>query len=130
MRFSRLRTMIKPSVLFTLCIAISGCSRDASVWDGVYTAAQAARGREIYDSYCGNCHSVHFDNPNRRLIGQRFLDDWREDSLKSLFDKITTSMPSDAPSTLSDQQYLDVLTFILEKNGFPKGRKELGVDIL
>jgi len=64
------------------------------------------------------------------LIGQRFLDNWREDSLKSLFDKITTSMPSDAPSTLSDQQYLDVLTFILEKNGFPKGRKELGVDIL
>jgi hypothetical protein len=58
------------------------------------------------------------------------MDDWREDTLKSLFEQTKRSMPADEPSTLSDQQYFDVLAFILKKNGFPEGPKELGTQPL
>src|SRR5262245_37396507 len=122
--------MIRPSILLTACIVSSGCSRNKGVWDGVYTSAQAARGGDIYKSYCVDCHSVEVSGFNRRLIGKGFMDNWREDSLVSLFDKIKTSMPSDAPSTLSLQQYVDVLSFILQKNGFPEGQTELRTDVL
>jgi len=58
------------------------------------------------------------------------MDSWSEDTLKPLFDKIKTTMPPDTRPTLSDQQYLDVLTFILKRNGFPEGRRELSADNL
>ena len=73
---------------------------------------------------------LHVSDFNQKLIGQGFIDSWREDTLKPLFDKIKTSMPPDTTSTLSDQQYLDVLTFILKRNGSPEGRRELSADIL
>src|SRR5262249_35977060 len=55
---------------------------------------------------------------------------WREDNLQSLFDEMSKTMPADAPSALSDQQYLDVLALVLQKNGFPEGRRELTVESL
>ncbi len=35
--------------------AMSQDSR-TTVWDGVYTADQAARGKVVYDSHCSSCH--------------------------------------------------------------------------
>ncbi len=105
------RHMNKLCVLLTACIVISGCSRDKSVWDGVYTAPQAFRGREIYNSYCVQCHTGDLTG----LKGRPFMDDWSEDNLKSLFEQTKRSMPANEPSRLSDQQYLDVLTFILQR---------------
>src|SRR3954470_13088392 len=113
--FSRVIT----TLAVTACFLNAGCSRDKTVWDGVYTAAQADRGREVYNSQCVQCHTPDL---NTGLSGPLFMNDWREDRLASLFEQMKTNMPSDAPSTLSDQQYLDVLTFILRKNGFPEGR--------
>jgi hypothetical protein len=55
---------------------------------------------------------------------------WREDNLQSLFNEMSKTMPADTPSALSDQQYLDVLALVLQKNGFPEGRRELTVDVL
>jgi cytochrome c5 len=119
--------MRKLFILLTACIVIGGCSRNENVWDGVYTAPQAARGREIYNSYCVHCHTADLVEG---LSGKGFMDDWREDTLKSLFEQTKRRMPADEPSTLSDQQYFDVLAFILKKNGFPEGRKELGTQKL
>jgi hypothetical protein len=115
------------SLLLAACIFVSGCSRDKNVWDGVYTGAQATRGAEIYNEHCVQCHTAGLI---AGLSGNRFMDDWREDNLKSLFDQAKRSMPGDDPGTLSDQQYLDVLAFVLKKNGFPEGRKELSTAML
>jgi cytochrome c5 len=118
--------MNKLCVLFTVFLVIPGCSRNKSVWDGVYTSSQAVRGREIYNAHCVGCHTADLTD----LKGRRFMDDWREDNLKSLFEQTKRSMPANDPATLTDQQYLDVITFILQKNGFPEGRKELGSTML
>jgi mono/diheme cytochrome c family protein len=118
--------MLKRWILLIACIAGLGCSRERTVWDGIYTSAQAGRGREVYNSYCVDCHTGNLS----QIHGQHFIDNWREDSLKPLFDRIKRTMPGNAPRSLSDQQYLDVLSFILQKNDFPAGKKELGVDRL
>ena len=117
----------KLSLLLTACIVIAGCNRNKNVWDGVYTAAQATRGRDVYNSHCVHCHTADLIEG---LSGKLFLEDWREDTLKSLFDQTKRSMPADEPATLSDEQYIDVLAFVLKKNGFPEGSKELGIPIL
>ena len=48
------------------------------------------------------------------LKGQQFMDNWREDSVKSLFTLIQTSMPRRAPASLSGLRR-DVVPGSIEK---------------
>ena len=98
-----------------------------TVWDGVYTAGQAARGKAVYDSHCAACHGSDLSGSSeaRPLAGERFMQDWREDNVNSLFTRIQRLMPFDEPATLSDAAYLDSVAYILEFNGFPSGSREL-----
>ena len=45
--------------------------------------------------------------------------------MQSLLDKIKTTMPADAPGSLSDAQALDLTAFVMKSNGFPPGDEEL-----
>src|SRR5438552_13812140 len=74
-----------------------------SVWDGVYTAAQATRGKAQYDSKCGSCHGADLSGRiGQALKGDVFLRGWNGYPLGSLFGRIKATMPEDAPSSLSD----------------------------
>src|ERR1044071_646636 len=97
-----------------------------TVWDGVYTEAQAERGREIVRTMCTGCHRADLsggDNPPLR--GSIFLGHWLEDRLKPLFLKLRKMPPRG--ETLPEATHLDVLAFLLESNGFPPGQKDLNV---
>lgn len=103
----------------------------STVWDGVFTAAQADRGREAYALHCSSCHGNELQGgAGPALQGLQFIDNWREDSLKSLFTFIQTRMPLRARGTLGEATYLDILTYILSMNSFPAGSKELTNDAL
>jgi quinoprotein glucose dehydrogenase len=102
-------------------------ARPRSVLDGVYTPAQAARGRAAYAEYCARCHRDDLQgNPEAMpLTGARFTETWREDSLVSLFDHMATRMPREPRTTLPTPVYVDILAFILQFNGYPPGDGEL-----
>jgi S-disulfanyl-L-cysteine oxidoreductase SoxD len=121
-------------VLFTELAAVAAAQEQPhpnTVWDGVFTAAQAERGREAYALHCSSCHGNDLQGGAGPTIqGLQFIDNWREDSLKSLFTFIQTRMPLRAPGTLGDETYLDILTYILSMNMFPAGSKELTHDAL
>jgi mono/diheme cytochrome c family protein len=93
-----------------------------TVWDGVYTKEQAARGKGEYDDNCAGCHSTG-EGPT--LVGDAFMRRWFEDNLNAPFTKMRTQMPLDAPGTLSDKSYVDVISFLLAASGFPAGADEL-----
>ena len=101
-----------------------------TVWDGVYTTDQAARGRQVYRESCGACHLADMTGSDeaRPLAGERFMQDWREDTVHTLYTRIRNLMPFDDPATLSDDAYLDSVAYILEFNGFPPGDRELTPD--
>ena len=99
---------------------------DKTVWDGVYTAAQATRGAAVYATACGGCHRDRLpDRAAPAADGGRFMEAWAEDSLKSLFIVIKTTMPQSAPGSLSDAAYTDIVAYILKENAFPPGSEEL-----
>ena len=93
-----------------------------TVWDGVYTDVQAARGRTRYQAICSACHQ---DGPRR---GEAFMRDWSGTDVESLFRRIKASMPPGAPSSLSDAEYADIVAYMLRVNTFPAGRDELSAD--
>jgi len=99
-----------------------------SIWDGVYTDAQAARGQGQYGQHCAVCHGPtgegSFVTPP--LTGE-FIADWTGTTLADLYDKIETTMPLNAPGTLRPAIAADILAYLLKENNFPAGQKELGV---
>jgi mono/diheme cytochrome c family protein len=111
-----------------LAQATGGAPTDSrTVWDGVYTTSQAERGRQAYEVSCGRCHGVDLQGrgDNRALVGDRFWQDWGEDSLGTLFSVVQKTMPRGASGSLSEQTYLDVVAYVLAKNDYPAGAGEL-----
>ena len=87
-----------------------------STLDGVYTDAQADAGAETYAKICSNCHAT-----GASLKGPSFLNKWADQSLYRLWEYLSTRMPYGAPGTLSSEQYLGMLAWILRENGYPAG---------
>jgi len=113
-----------------------------TVWDGVYTDAQATRGEQIFKSECSYCHrddlaGGFFDNGNGRapaLAGPRAFDSsfvarWRDTSVGEFVATVAATMPEQRPSSLSAAAYVDVVSYLLSKNGVPAGKSELPADV-
>lgn len=90
--------------------------------DGIFTAAQADRGLELFESTCSECHDT------ADWIEPGFQGRWENQSVFQLWYYINDRMPYDDPWSLSRQQVTDVLSYILELNGLPAGDAELATD--
>jgi mono/diheme cytochrome c family protein len=98
--------------------------KQATVLDGVYTAQQAQRGAETYENICAACHEgaePEAEPPK----GSEFVEHWREAPLSFLYGFVHTNMPGNKPGTLSEETYLDVVSYLLRENGYPAGSSEL-----
>jgi mono/diheme cytochrome c family protein len=98
-----------------------------SVWTGVYTAEQAKRGAPVYGDNCGSCHGTALEGGEMAppLAGGQFNSNWSGLSMGDLFERLRISMPANSPGSLSRQQYVDVLAFMLSRGSFPEGKTEL-----
>ena len=98
-----------------------------TVWDGVYTEAQAERGRGSYQQTCLSCHrdDLRGDSTAPSLVGESFLFLWGDMEVGELSARIQKVMPPERPGSLTAQAYTDIVAFILQKNGFPTGEAEL-----
>ena len=102
----------------------SGQARTAN--DGVYTAAQASRGKALFDMRCSVCHGEMLEGlAGPPLAGDVFLGPRDKQPVADLFDKIHATMPADAPGTLEPPQVADLVALILQANKFAAGRAEL-----
>jgi len=93
-----------------------------SVWQGVYTEAQAPRGDTEHQNNCSSCHGTE------KYSGDNFTKNWVGRTVFDLFDQIRNTMPDDNPGGLSAQQYKDVVAYILKTNGIPAGTDSLPSD--
>jgi quinoprotein glucose dehydrogenase len=102
-------------------------SASASVWDGVYSEAQARRGEEVYRQACANCHGPELEGADMTpgLTGGVFTSNWNDLTLGDLFERIRTTMPLDKPGSVSRQQNADLVAFLLKANQWPAGTTEL-----
>ena len=119
------KTMLAAAAL-TLTAGLAAAQPRISIWDGVYSDAQAERGRTLYMQNCSRCHgadlSGNFETPP--LMG-RFMPYWSGSTLDALFDYVSTAMPLDHPGALGAGANADILAFLLKSNEIPAGAKEL-----
>lgn len=95
---------------------------DATVLDGVYTAAQAERGQATFSARCAGCHAPGF------FQAGTFLRAWAGRPVRSLFRRLRQTMPEDNPGGLRAREYAAVIAYILELNGYPAGSEALPDD--
>jgi len=98
-----------------------------TTWDGVYSREQARRGGALYMAMCAQCHGPQLGGIDAApaLTGGAFASNWSGVSLADMLDRIRVSMPQNDPGTLSRRQVADILSFLLQANGFPAGEREL-----
>src|SRR5580765_4910735 len=85
------------------------------VWDGVYTSAQAARGKPRFEASCSRCHNIALAGSER---GPAFWSKWENENLGSLYTLIRDTMPRDGgASVVSDELKTDILAYILSVSG-------------
>jgi mono/diheme cytochrome c family protein len=102
----------------------------ATVWDGVYTAGQAERGKATFDLSCSRCHNSDLTGSDRgpTLVGDKFLANWLDGNLEALFSFIRDTMPQGSANIVNDAGKADVLAYILQRNSYPTGQTELTPD--
>ena len=89
---------------------------------GLFSQAQANRGRDQFRSMCTECHTAG------EFSDQTFKVKWARRSVGDLYEFIHTSMPDDAPGILTEAQALDLVSYILEMNGFAPGSRQMEAD--
>ena len=97
-------------------------TRYANLAPAPYTAAQAARGEQVYNSTCGACHQ------SEKFVGKEFVDNWGDRRIGDFYQLVRQTMPVDNPGSLKDQQYLDVTAYILKANHAPATTDSLSAD--
>jgi mono/diheme cytochrome c family protein len=119
------RAQIPFIILGGLACCLAAASR--SVWDGVYSTQQAARGKTGYLEECARCHGENLAGGETApaLVGKDFLKRWNGKTLGDLLETVIRTMPSDDPGNLSRRQYADVTAYVLNANDFPAGAKDL-----
>jgi len=107
-------------------------AQEKSVWDGIYTDAQADRGKQLYSDACASCHGPELTGGEMAppLVGGDFTSDWNGLTVGDLFERMRISMPQNAPGSLTGQQNADILAFMLQANKFPTGPAELAKDAM
>jgi mono/diheme cytochrome c family protein len=113
------------ALLFVFIVLSVGTARSQSqrsVWDGVYTEAQAVRGQAVFTASCSSCHSVE------EFSGDAFMGAWDASTALDLFSTVQAKMPMDNPGSLQPEQYADVIAYFFRGNKFPAGKDELTTD--
>src|SRR5687767_50105 len=114
------------SSALAIVAATSAVAQEKTVDQGVYTAAQATRGGRVFENQCAKCHR-ETGGVAPVIAGDRFTRVFGDATLESLFTTIKTTMPRDAPASLSDADYTDIVAHLLRINSYPDGMNELGV---
>jgi len=109
-------------------VASAGAQTSApprTVWDGVYTEAQAARGSMAFGQSCAGCHALAAEG-RAPLVGDAFWKSFAQKSVGDLLEFVSTYMPNGKAGSLTESTYRDIVALMLKSNGFPAGTTELG----
>lgn len=123
-------------VLLVLCLTPVAQSQRApgTILDGVYSEAQAARGRALYTIHCAACHGNALEGISApELTGTRFTERWREGTLDGIYNFIRLRMPpgrAASANPIPDGDHVDIVTYVLKANDYPIGSAELVPGVL
>ncbi len=95
--------------------------------EGAPAEILAAGGEEVYAAECAECHGEQGEG----LVGPALLGGANlaaYNTARGLYDYVHLAMPQDAPGSLTDQQYLEVVAFMLLENAVVESDTSLSLE--
>lgn len=125
--------MAAPCLLLATAAAITASQAARTAQSGIYTTAQALRGKADYKQHCSYCH--HDDLLGGEdlavippaLVGLAFEEQFLGRSAGHMFRQVADTMPW-RRKPLAPREYADIISYLLQENGFPAGDRELPPD--
>jgi quinoprotein glucose dehydrogenase len=101
-----------------------------TVWSGVYSKAEAQRGREVYKQLCSRCHGTDLKGglTAPALVGDRFFDRWHDLRLGDVVAYIQAAMPREHQFYVSADSARAIVGLMLEESGVPAGQEDISTD--
>lgn len=94
--------------------------------DGWYTPQQAAAGAKAYRKTCANCHGGALQGGmGPALVGKPFWQAYGGKKVSTLWLAVHTQMPMMAPNSVPAMNSINIMAFLLQKNGVPAGTTPL-----
>ncbi len=93
---------------------------------GWYTAAQSANGAKAYQKTCASCHGAKLQGGmGPALVGRQFWLTYAGKKASTLWSAVHTTMPMTAPGSVAAKNSINIMAFLLQKNGVPAGTTPL-----
>jgi polar amino acid transport system substrate-binding protein len=109
-----------------LLITVFALPQSAPNSAGWYTIAQAANGAKAYQKTCASCHGAKLQGGlGPALVGRQFWLTYAGKKVSTLWSAVHTTMPMTAPGSVSARNSINIMAFLLQKNGVPAGSTPL-----
>ena len=111
-------------------VAALGQESRRTIWDGVFSDAQATRGQGGYTRACAKCHAADLLGTGNApaLVGEPFLGRFDRSTVDDMVQIVRQTMPQEAPDSLGSDAYVDIVTYLFKANGSPAGPADLTAD--
>jgi cytochrome c len=117
------------AVAFSAAAAVAPARQKTTTNDGVYTKAQADGAKAQFEKLCASCHPFTVAGKKKEkdvpLGDEPFFESWSGRPLSEMISTIALTMPNDGSATVTDQEAVDLVAYILQQNGYPVGEKPL-----
>jgi mono/diheme cytochrome c family protein len=93
-----------------------------------YSAAQAAAGAKLFETKCSACHGEHLEGGAGPALSGATLTTLAKNTkltVGDMFTFISQQMPLNEPASLTHDQYVAIMAFILHYNGYKTGASPL-----
>lgn len=98
----------------------------ADVRPALYTDAQAASGKQKFLDNCSVCHGEDLGgDAGPALKGRHFAPATSDYHVGDIFTIVTHNMPATQPGSLPHDDYVEIMAFLLQQNGYPAGGQAL-----
>ena len=111
-------------VLGLMCtLGVCGTTSSSGGW---YTSQQAAAGAKAYRKSCASCHGDTLQGGmGPVLVGKPFWQAYGGKKASTLWSSVHTQMPMMAPNSVPAKNSINIMAFLLQKNGVPAGATPL-----
>jgi len=102
---------------------------ESPVLTALFTEDQATQGEEVYTANCVACHGTNLEGSvGPELAGDAFQTKWQGEAVGALYAYVHDNMPLGAGGSLGDDEYANVVAYILSQNGLEAGDTALPAD--
>ena len=95
----------------------------------LYTEAQAKIGFAKFIGNCAMCHGAHLEGRSGpSLKGPNWANAKANYTVGEVFTVVSQQMPATGPGSLPNDDYVQIMAYLLQQNGYPAGTKPLQFD--